>query len=194
MRHTFFITCLRHITLSLCLLAYSGALAAPVLRWQDFSNRTYSSYQISDGIGGTAKVEAGAVISAPFYGLDLAKVPYERFERLSMMWEDIDYANEVAFPSALQRAGAKAGGAEGREAYAALAVGKTKNEVLLQTARFQILQIKLAKCRAEGQETWELEDHLIDIEDLLKGAIQEDSANARQVSMAVKLDFNKEPS
>ena len=55
------------------------------------------------------------------------------------MWEDIDYANEVAFPRALQRACAEGGGcgegegAEGREVYAALAVGKTKNEVLLQT-------------------------------------------------------------
>jgi hypothetical protein len=61
------------------------------------------------------------------------------FEGLSMMWEDIDYANEVAFPRALQRACAngegegEGEGAEGREAYAGLAVGKTKNEVLLQT-------------------------------------------------------------
>lgn len=54
-----------------------------------------------------------------------------------MMWEDIDYANEVAFPRALQRAcegGGEVGeGVEGGEVYAALAVGKTKNEVLLQT-------------------------------------------------------------
>lgn len=51
------------------------------------------------------------------------------------MWEDIDYANEVAFPRALQRACGKGEGegAEGREVYAALAVGKTKNEVLLRT-------------------------------------------------------------
>jgi len=57
------------------------------------------------------------------------------FEKLSMMWEDIDYANEVAFPRALQRAceGEGEEGAEGREAYAGLAVGKTKNEVLLHT-------------------------------------------------------------
>lgn len=79
------------------------------------------------------------------------------FEKLAMMWEDIDYANEVAFPRALQHACAD--GAE--EAHAALTVGKTKNEVLLQTvsrsdsrsrsdrphvlfqARFQILQIKV---------------------------------------------------
>lgn len=45
------------------------------------------------------------------------------------MWEDIDYANEVAFPTALQHAQ----GARRHEAYAALTVGKTKNEVLLQT-------------------------------------------------------------
>lgn len=58
-----------------------------------------------------------------------------------MMWEDIDYANKVAFPRALQRACAGGGeggvgegeGAEGQKVYAALAVGKTKNEVLLQT-------------------------------------------------------------
>lgn len=57
-----------------------------------------------------------------------------------MMWEDIDYANKVAFPRALQRACLEDEGGvgegegvkrEGREA--ALAVGKTKNEVLLQT-------------------------------------------------------------
>jgi len=53
-----------------------------------------------------------------------------------MMWEDIDYAKEVAFPRALQRACADGGGgAEDREGRAALAVGKTKNEVLLQTVR-----------------------------------------------------------
>ena len=80
--------------------------------------------------------------AAPFYGLDLAKVPYDIFEGLSMMWEDIDYASEVAFPRALQRACSEGEGGEGegedgvegeegREA--ALAVGKTKNEVLLQT-------------------------------------------------------------
>jgi len=69
----------------------------------------------------------------------LAKIPYDVFEKLSLMWEDIDYANEVAFPRALQRACGKGEGegegesAEGREVYAALAVGKTKNEVLLQT-------------------------------------------------------------
>ena len=60
----------------------------------------------------------------------MAKVPYNVFEKLSMMWEDIDYANEVAFPRAIQRGCAE--GAEAREAHAALVVGKTKNEVLLQ--------------------------------------------------------------
>lgn len=65
----------------------------------------------------------------------MAKIPYDVFEKLTLMWEDIDYANEVAFPRALQRACGKGEGegAEGREVYAALAVGKTKNEVLLQT-------------------------------------------------------------
>jgi len=69
--------------------------------------------------------------AASFYGFELAAVPYKTFEELGMMWEDIDYANEVAFPRALQRACAE--GAEDGEAYAALAVGKAKNEVLLHT-------------------------------------------------------------
>jgi len=197
MRRTLFGTFLWHITISVHLFAFFGVLAAPALKWQDLSDRTYASYQISDGVGGTAEVEAGAMISAPLYNFDLAKVPYDVFERLSMMWEDIDYANKVAFPRALQRACAGWGeggvgeGAEGQEVYAALVVGRTKNEVLLQTARFQILKIKLAKRRAEGKETWDIEDQLIDVEDRLDDAIEEDSANAGQMSMAVKLDFNK---
>jgi len=198
MRRAFFITFLWHITVSVLPFPFFGVLAAPAPKRQYLSNRTYAEYQISDGIGGTAEVEAGAIISAPLYGFDLAKIPYDVFEKLSLMWEDIDYANEVAFPRALQRACGKGEGegesAEGREVYAALAVGKTKNEVLLQTARFQILQIKLAKRHAEGQETWDIEDALIDVEDLLQDAIEEDSANAGQTSMAVKLDFNKGPS
>jgi len=199
MRRTLFVTFLWHITVSVLLFAFCGVFAAPAPKRQDLSGRTYASYQISDGIGGTAEVEAGTVISAPLYGFDLAKIPYDVFEKLALMWEDIDYAKEVAFPRALQRACAKGEGgegesAEGREVYAALSVGKTKNEVLLQTARFQILQIKLAKRHAEGQETWDIEDALIDVEDLLQDAIEEDSANAGQISMAVKLDFNKGPS
>jgi len=191
-------TFLWHIAVSILLFACSGALPAPALKWQDLSNRAYASYQISDGVGGNAEVEAGAVILAPFHGVELAKVPYDVFEKLSMMWEDIDYANEVAFPRALQRVCADddAIGAEDREARRALAVGRTKNEVLLQTARFQILQIKLAKYRAGGQDTWDVEDGLIDVEDLLQAAIEEDSANAGQGSMPVQLDFdfNNEPS
>lgn len=70
-------------------------------------------------------------MAGPFHGVELANIPYSVFEKLLMMWEDIDYANEVAFPRALQRACAD--GAEDGEAQAALAVGKTKNEVLLQT-------------------------------------------------------------
>lgn len=58
-----FTTFLWQITVSGLLFAFSGALAAPTLKPQDFSNRTYPLYQISDGIGGTAEVEAGAMIS-----------------------------------------------------------------------------------------------------------------------------------
>jgi len=192
MRPPLFTTFLWRITVSILLFACSGALAAPALKWQDLSNRAYASYQISDGVGGNAGVEAGAVILAPFHGVELAKIPYDMFEKLGMMWEDIDYANEVAFPRALQRACAD--GAEHGQVPAALAVGKTKNEVLLQTARFQILQIKLARHLVEGQDTWDIEDDLIDVEDLLQEAIEEDSANAGQMSMPVKLDFNNEPS
>jgi len=188
MRPSLFTTIRWHTTVSILLLfACSGALAAPVLKRQDLSNRSYASYQISGGVGGTAEFEAGAVIFDPFRGVELDTVPYDVFEQLGMMWEDIDYANEVAFPGALQD------DAEGREASTALTVGKTKNEVLLQTARFQILQIKLAKQRADEQETWDVEDDLVEVEDLLQAAIQEDAANAGQVSMPVKLDFN-EPS
>jgi len=195
MSRPLFTTFLWHIAVSILLFACSGALAAPALKWQDLSNRAYASYQISDGVGGNAEVEAGAVILAPFHGVELAKVPYDVFEKLSMMWEDIDYANEVAFPRALERVCADdAPGAEDREAHRALAVGKTKNEVLLQTAHFQILQIKLAKYRAGGQDTWDVEDDLDDVEDLLQAAIEEDSANAGQVSMPVQLDFYNEPS
>jgi len=192
MRPPLFTTFLWRITVSILLFTCSGALAAPALKWQDLSNRAYASYQISDGVGGNAGVEAGAVILAPFHGVELAKIPYDMFEKLGMMWEDIDYANEVAFPRALQRACAD--GAEDGPVPAALAVGKTKNEVLLQTARFQILQIKLARHLVEGQDTWDIEDDLIDVEDLLQEAIEEDSANAGQMSMPVKLDFNNEPS
>ena len=170
MRHPFFTTFLWRITVSILLFSCSGALpapAAPALRRQDLSNRPYASYQISDGVGGNAEVEAGAVIlgkssssvrylhmaegstnrffgnpivdAAPFHGVELAKVPYDVFEKLGMMWEDIDYANEVAFPRALQHACTD--GAEG--AYAALAVGKTKNEVLLQT-------VSRSDCRSQS--------------------------------------------
>jgi len=218
-----------HITVtvfSILVFGFStGALTAPVpvlKRQEDLpgGRRTYAAYQISGGVGGTAESEAAAVIFAPFHGVELATVPYDVFERLLMMWEDIDYANNVAFPTALQRArsaasaaastvtrssssssssggggsGSGSGEAQGREAYEALIVGKTKNGVLLQTMRFLILQIKLARYRADGQDIWEEEDELVDIADLLQAAIQEDSANMGQVSMPVKLDFNDEPS
>ena len=62
-RALLFTTVLWQITVSGLLFAFSGALAAPALKPQDFSKRTYPSYQISDGIGGTAEVEAGAIIS-----------------------------------------------------------------------------------------------------------------------------------
>jgi len=62
MRRPLVTTFLLHITVSIFLFACSGALAAPALKWQDLSKRAYASYQISDGVGGNAEVEAGAVI------------------------------------------------------------------------------------------------------------------------------------
>lgn len=63
MRRTLFTTLFRHITVSVLLFDFFGVLAAPALKRQALSDRTYAEYQISDGIGGTAEVEAGAIIS-----------------------------------------------------------------------------------------------------------------------------------
>ncbi len=63
MRRTLFITFLWHITVSVLPFPFFGVLAAPARKRQYLSNRTYTEYQISDGIGGTAEVEAGAIIS-----------------------------------------------------------------------------------------------------------------------------------
>ena len=63
MRRPLFTTFCWHITVPLLLFACSGALAVPVLKWQDLSrSRAYASYQISDGAGGKAEAEARAVI------------------------------------------------------------------------------------------------------------------------------------
>ena len=72
MRRTLFITFLWHITVSLHPFA---VLAAPALKWQDPSDRTYASYQISGGVGGTAEVEAGAMISGTSVFLTLCHSP-----------------------------------------------------------------------------------------------------------------------
>ena len=68
MRSPLFITFLWRITVFVFLFACSGALAAPALKRQVLSNRAYRSYQISDGVGGTAEVEARDIISgmSPF--------------------------------------------------------------------------------------------------------------------------------
>lgn len=75
MRRTLFVTFLWHITVSVHLFAFFGVLAAPALKWQDLSDRTYASYQISDGVGGTAEVEAGAMISGTSVFLTLCHSP-----------------------------------------------------------------------------------------------------------------------
>ena len=74
MRRPLFTACLSQITVSIFLFACSGALAAPALKWQGLSNRAYAAYQISDGVGGNAAAEAGAVILGEYPSLFASSV------------------------------------------------------------------------------------------------------------------------
>ena len=87
MRRTLFVTFLWHITVSVHFFAFFGVLAAPALKWQDLSDRTYASYQISDGVGGTAEVEAGAMISGTSVFLTLCHSPPGSFACTWLMRE-----------------------------------------------------------------------------------------------------------
>ena len=115
---------------------------------------SYSQFQISDGVGGNAQAEADAVFVTPLAGLDLASLDDSVAENMNTMREAAESAETDDFdPQIAAASGAAAD---------ALQVGKIKNKVLKLTGEVQVLQIKIAKAKASGDDTSDLESDLAD--------------------------------
>ena len=115
---------------------------------------SYSQFQISDGVGGNAQAEADAVFVTPLAGLDLASLDGSVAENMNTMREAAESAETDDFDPQIEAASGAAADA--------LQVGKIKNKVLKLTGEVQVLQIKIAKAKASGDDTSDLESDLAD--------------------------------
>lgn len=102
------------------------------------SLRSYSQFQISDGVGGNAQAQANAVFVDPFANTDLTTVSSDVLEAMNNMREAAESAETDDFnPQIAAASGAAAD---------ALQVGKIKNKVLKLTGEVQVLNIKVRIC------------------------------------------------
>jgi len=150
-----------------------------------FRNEDYTTFQISGGVGGNALEEARLVFEDPFRDTPLVDVPYSIYERLLIMWEEVEYASLVGYPEALETAQRHADTTLERS----LLVGETKNTVLMRMAQVQIFRIKLAKDGSQGKDTDETEEILSDFEEELMAAVEDDKRNRGRVSAPVPLVY-----
>ena len=128
-----------------------------------YSTRSYSQFQISDGVGGNAQTQANAVFVDPFNNVDLTTVSSDVLEAMNNMREAAESAETDDFNPQID----DASGATGRSliwcmiywmltksfSAAALKVGKTQNKVLKLTGEVQALNIQLAQAKAAGKST-----------------------------------------
>ncbi|KIM22771.1 hypothetical protein M408DRAFT_332735 [Serendipita vermifera MAFF 305830] len=147
--------------------------------------REYTDFQISDGFGGNALEEAKSIIEEPFRDVPLVHVHYSAYERLSSMWEAVEYASILSYPNAVKMAERM----DDDALVDALHVGETKNDVLMRLAQVQIMRIKIAKDGNQGRDTEESEDILSELEDKLMAAAEDDRRNRGRVSHRVELAY-----
>ncbi|THG95556.1 hypothetical protein EW026_g6117 [Hermanssonia centrifuga] len=163
------------------LISLTGAAPVPsvgsVVKRAAFELQDYADFQISDGKTGTAQAEAAAIFLDPFDGVDLATVDDDTQNAIQSMREAAEDAETDQFNPAI----ADASGA----AATALQNGKIKNKVLKLTGEVQVLNIKIAKANASGDDTSDLEDQLSTETKKLNTNIATDVKNAGQVSKGV---------
>ncbi|KAI1792162.1 hypothetical protein LXA43DRAFT_888002 [Ganoderma leucocontextum] len=135
-----------------------------------FAVQDYADFQISDGTAGDAQAKANAVFVDPFAGVDLATLDDSVAENMNTMREAAEDAETSLFDPAIDAASGAAA--------TALQNGKIANKVLKLTGEVQVLNIKIAKAQATGDDTSDLESSLADEQAKLTTNIATDTANA----------------
>ncbi|KZT63737.1 hypothetical protein DAEQUDRAFT_89957 [Daedalea quercina L-15889] len=138
---------------------------------------SYADFQISNGTGGGAQTQANAVFVDPFNGIDLSTVDDDTVEIMNTMREAAESAETDDFDPQIDAA-------SGTEADA-LQVGKIKNKVLKLTGEVQVLNTKIAKAQATGDDTSDLESDLADEQQKLTTNIATNTDNAGKTSQGV---------
>ncbi|KAI0078008.1 hypothetical protein K474DRAFT_990946 [Panus rudis PR-1116 ss-1] len=142
-----------------------------------FVEQDYADFQISDGVAGQAKEEAEAVFVTPFANVDLSTVDAATVDAVENMRQAAEAAETDKFNPAIDAA-------TGDEADA-LQVGKIKNKVLKLTGEVQVLNMKIAKAKASGDDTADLEDKLTEEQTKLSKNIATDVKSAGATSKGV---------
>ncbi|KAF5376086.1 hypothetical protein D9615_007730 [Tricholomella constricta] len=155
--------------------ASTGNAAAAVV--DGFQLLNYADFQISGGVAGNAAAEANAIFVDPFDDVDLAILD----DQIAKDMETMRKAAEAAETGDFNPAIAAASGAEAT----ALQVGKIKNKVLKLTAFCQVLNIKIAKAKAAGKDSADLEAKLASQQTKLNSNIATDQKSAGAVSQAI---------
>ncbi|KAF9038350.1 hypothetical protein BDZ89DRAFT_945867 [Hymenopellis radicata] len=138
---------------------------------------SYADFQISDGVAGDAAAEANAVFVDPFAGVDLSTLDDSVADDMQTMREAAEAAETDDFNPAIDAASGAAADA--------LQVGKIKNKVLKLTGEVQVLNIKIAKAAASGDDTSSLESQLAAEQYKLDTNIATDKASAGDASQSV---------
>ncbi|KAG5220081.1 small secreted protein [Salix suchowensis] len=145
---------------------------------------SYADFQISDGVTGDAEALAKAVFVDPFEGVDLATVSDQTQNDVETMRKAAEAAETGQFNPAIDAAD----GAEALTSFSAadaLQNGKIKNKVLKLTGSVQVLNIKIAKAAAKGDDTSDLETKLQTQLGKLNKNIATDVAAAGEASKGV---------
>ncbi|KAF9497242.1 hypothetical protein BDN71DRAFT_1387890 [Pleurotus eryngii] len=167
----------------LCLVAAAPILiSGNTIQKRAFALQDYADFQISDGVAGDAEALAKAVFVDPFEGADLATVSDQTQNDVETMRKAAEAAETGQFNPAIDAAD----GAEGFFSAAdALQNGKIKNKVLKLTGSVQVLNIKIAKAAAKGDDTSDLETKLQTQLGKLNKNIATDVAAAGEASKGV---------
>ncbi|KAF9492941.1 hypothetical protein BDN71DRAFT_1483657 [Pleurotus eryngii] len=162
----------------LCLVAAAPILiSGNTIQKRAFALQDYADFQISDGVAGDAEALAKAVFVDPFEGVDLATVSDQTQKDVETMRKAAEAAETGQFNPAIDAA-------DGAQADA-LQNGKIKNKVLKLTGSVQVLNIKIAKAAAKGDDTSDLETKLQTQLGKLNKNIATDVAAAGEASKGV---------
>ncbi|OBZ72560.1 hypothetical protein A0H81_07413 [Grifola frondosa] len=142
-----------------------------------FAVQAYADFQISDGTAGNAAAQANAVFVDPLNGLDLSTLDDSVATNMNTMREAAETAETAQFDPAIDAATGAAA--------TALQNGKIKNKVLKLTGEVQVLNIKIAKAQAAGEDTSDLESQLADEQTKLTTNIATDTKNVGAASKGV---------